>query len=139
MQFGSDEWIAAWRNAARVNGSVRTATAGWNFGPIALHFAGAPEVLPKGLVFRIDDGELASIQPLRAGELTPFTITASYDRLQAIIDGKLDVVDAVQAGKLGFTGDLPTLTRHGALFGALIAAASELETVFPEPAEASLA
>lgn len=136
MQYGSEEWIAAWWNAARVNGSIETTAATWHYGPVSIHVTDAPEGTPHGYVVELTDGKLSALRPVRSGELTPFTITMTFERLKAVFAGSLDIVDGVIQGKISFTGDLPALRRHKQLFGALVSGLSALETAYPEPVKA---
>jgi hypothetical protein len=136
MQYGSDEWIAAWWNAARVNGSISTTAATWVYGPTSIRLTDAPSGTPEGYVLEIADGKLIALRQVRDREITPFTITMKFERFKAVLAGTLDLVDGVIQGKISFTGDLPALRRHKQLFSALVVGVAELGTEFPVPTEA---
>jgi hypothetical protein len=137
--FASEAWIDAWWAALRGDERVRDAAATWVFGPWLLVIeADAEQGLPEPVAISIDvhEGEVRDLRLAARSDArhAPWTFTAPYARWKGVFEGTVDLLDAGLGGRVRITGDLPELHRHGVLVAAIFAAASTLETTFPEPA-----
>lgn len=137
--FASPDWADRLATSLQDSARVRTESMSWVFGPLLLIVDADDEhgFEATGLLLDLHEGSCRAVAstPASSAPLTPFSISGSLATWKSVSDGTLDVVDAILDSKLRSRGDLPTLARHRALLGAVVATAGGLETTWPQEQE----
>jgi hypothetical protein len=141
--FASREWLDEFWAALRASDAVRQAGATWAHGPMLFVIeAEADKGFPGAVAVRIDVHE-GEVRDVRVAErlIGPWRLTAPYTRWKAVFSDGADLVDAITGSRVSFIGDLPTFTKHRALWNAVTASTRTLTTTYPDdvPAETEAA
>lgn len=135
IDFPSEEWTAAYKDAVNSDPEYKTAGATWEAGPIAFVVKAEPSVgLEEDTAFVLDihQGECrdAYIAEMDKAQAQPFVITGSYAQWKAVIRKELDPIKGMMQGKLKLKGNLPIIVRHVKAAQVLVENASRIETKF---------
>jgi hypothetical protein len=134
--FASPDWAAQLAAALEQSAAVRTESVTWVHGPVVLEIDADPEHGSAATALRLDlhEGAIRAVEVVRThGRVTgPFSIGGTPARWRAALQGELHVTDAILDSRLRATGDLPTLVRHRAMFDAIAAAASSIDTTWAD-------
>lgn len=123
------EWAHALRDAVERDQTYRSAAATWTW-PVALVV-----VADRDHGFAVDTATLLDLSHGRCHAATcmpaaevdaPFVLTAPMEVWNAVLDGSLDVVQAIARGKIAVRGSLATLMMHAKGAAALVACARSI-------------
>jgi hypothetical protein len=141
--FASKDWADSLGSRLQESARVRTDSVTWVHGPIALVVDASAEHGFEATALRVElhEGTIRSVSVIEpaAAVRCPFVIGGSLVHWEAVVGGKLSIVDGILESKLRSRGDLPTLVRHRGLLDAMAATAGELDTTWQhleEPAGA---
>jgi putative sterol carrier protein len=131
----SPAWADAVRTAIEADAAYREAAARWTW-PVALILEPAPALgFPDAVALHLtlDRGRChrSEIRPAEGVE-APFVLRASYETWKAIVQGRLDVIQAVIQRRVAVQGQLTTLMLHAKAALALVACARGVPTRFPD-------
>ncbi len=135
IDFPSEEWTAAYKQAINDDPEYKTAGAEWTAGPLAFVVKAEPAVgLDEDTAFVLDvhQGECrdAYIADMDKAQQQPFMITGSYQQWKAVIRKELDPIKAMMQGKLKLKGNLPMIVRFVKAAQVLVENASKIDTNF---------
>jgi len=141
LVFPSTEWLDAYRDAINASRDYASHGREWRLGPVALvaqreGAAGLDE--DAGVWLDVHEGRCRTARLVSAAEAAtaPFCITGSFARWKQVIRGELDPIKAMMQGHLRLQGDLSAIVRYVKAAQALVVAASQVDTVFPDGAGA---
>jgi len=131
--FASKEWIETWWLALRGSEAYREASHSWRYGPLALIVERSGSDPATAIIVDTHQGEARSVQhaSVRETDRLPFVLSASAQRWQQVLEGKVDLVDAMLQGRIRVRGDLPTFTRERSALSAMIAVGGHIDTDYP--------
>ena len=135
IDFPSEEWTAAYKEAINADPEYKTAGANWTHGPLAFVIKAEPSVgLEEDAAFVLDvhqgkcrDAYVADMDKAKA---QPFVITGSYAQWKAVIRSELDPIKGMMQGKLKLKGNLPMIVRFVKAAQVLVANASKIDSRF---------
>ncbi|MCB0878582.1 MAG: hypothetical protein KDC46_06335 [Thermoleophilia bacterium] len=134
--FASSSWADQLGSALSASPTLRSEAADWVFGPVLLVVDADAEhdVAAAALRLDLNAGECRGVStvPVEDAARNPFVVEGTLARWKSVFGGELSLVDGILDSKLRLSGDLPTVTRHRAMFDALVAAGGELETTWPQ-------
>lgn len=140
--FASSDWTDLLLAALRSSREVGDSGVSWVHGPLLLVIDAAGEAGLAGPVavgIDVHAGEVRDVRPVDQPrvELWPFAIGGPYARWKDILDGRLNVIDAMMQSRLRVRGDLPTLHRHRQLLDAILDVVGSVPTTWPVAPEAA--
>ncbi len=136
-RFPSEDWTAAYMNALNTNARYQEAGRAWTFGAVAMIVKSDLSLGIEhdiGMVLDVHQGQCRRatfIAPMHDDTEANFVIAASYERWKEVIEGKLDPMRGMMAGKLRLRkGHLPTIIRFVESARQLVVSASRVPTEF---------
>ena len=119
LDFPSQEWVAAYKDAINANAEYKKAGKDWTHGVVAMVVKAEPSLgIPEDLAMWLDvhQGECRDIKLLSAKEAeekAPFVVVASYAQWKQVIQKETDPTKALMQGKLKLTkGHMPTMVKY---------------------------
>ena len=129
-------WADAFRAAINDDAAYRAAAARWTW-PVVLALDPAEPAhgydAPVGVRLALEHGHCHAAE-LGAPESfdATFVLRADYATWKDVVQGALDPIGAVMAGRIRLTGPLTTLLMHTTAATALLGAARQVPTRFPD-------
>ena len=135
IDFPSEEWTAAYKEAINSDPEYKTAGAKWTAGPLAFVVKAEPSVgLEEDTAFVLDvhQGECrdAYVAEMDKAKKQPFVITGSYAQWKSVIRGELDPIKGMMQGKLKLKGNLPMIVRFVQAAKVRVSNAAKVDTRF---------
>jgi len=136
IDFPSEEWTVAYREALNNSEAYREAGKNWTHGPIALVVKADPAIgLEKDTAFILDLHEGVCrkawlTEDMAEAEQQPFCITGNYGQWKQVIRKELDPIRGMMQGKLKLKGNLPVIVRFVKAAQELVNATSVVDTHF---------
>lgn len=134
MELGSQEWLAAIRDA--INDSEAFAQSGkaWNR-PLGLRFVGRDGAPTRCVVLDLEAGRCVEARLAGDDEFDdlPFTLSATYDRWARVLTHELDLMRCIVLNRVQFRGDRIVAMRFLPAAKALLDACAEVEARLPTP------
>ncbi|MBN2493926.1 MAG: SCP2 sterol-binding domain-containing protein [Deltaproteobacteria bacterium] len=135
IDFPSEEWTKAYKEAINNDPEYKTAGATWEAGPLAFVVSAEPAIgMEQDVAFVLDvhKGECrdAYITEMDEAQKQPFVITGSYAQWKAVIKKELDPIKGMMQGKLKLKGNLPIIVRHVKAAQVLVSNAARIDTRF---------
>lgn len=137
LNFPSEEWVAAYKDAINANPEYKKAGKDWTHGVVAMVVEAAPDLqLPEALAMWLDvhEGACRDCRLLPASEAiekAPFVVVASYAQWKQVIRKEIDPTKALMQGKLRLTkGHMPTMVKHVNASKQLVESTTRVPTVF---------
>ncbi len=136
IDFPSEEWTVAYREALNNSEAYREAGKNWTHGPIALVVKADPAIgLEKDTAFILDLHEGVCrkawlTEDMDEAEQQPFCITGNYGQWKQVIRKELDPIRGMMQGKLKLKGNLPVIVRFVKAAQELVNATSMVDTHF---------
>ncbi len=133
----TDEWARAWCEEINRSEGYARAAADWT-DPLALVMQRDPsQGLEEDRAVYVDlrHGECREARSGRESDLetAPYIITADPYTWRQVLDGQLEPIVGLMRGRLKLTrGNLLTLARYVTAARELVAAATRVDTTFPE-------
>jgi putative sterol carrier protein len=141
--FASKDWADSFGTRLQESARVRTDSVTWVHGPIAMVVDGDAEhgFAETALRLELHEGTVRAVTVIEPADAVrcPFVIGGSLANWQAVLAGKLSIIDGILESKLRSRGDLPALTRHRGLLDAIAATGGELETTWQHEQEPAAA
>ena len=136
VEFGTQEWLDAYRDRINASSSYREAAATWE-GALVFGFEAEPDKnWPETRWALLDlwHGECREAREADEAEAdaTPFLIRAPYTRWKQVMRKELDPIKGMMQGKQRLRGDLPTIVRYVKASHELVNLAAEIPTSFPD-------
>ena len=137
IDFPSEEWVSAYKDAINANDAYKTAGKSWTHGVVAMVVKADPALsLPEDLAMwlDVDSGACRDCKLLPASEArekAPFVVEASYAQWKQVIKREIDPTKALMQGKLKLTkGHMPTMVKHVNASKQLVVSTSSVPTKF---------
>lgn len=134
--FASVEWLDAYKDAINASTQLSEAAKDWQRDIVIVVEADPDHGIPFDLLalFDIDHGQVheARIVTPEEAERATYVIAGAYMQWKEVVRGRLDPIRAMLQGKLKVRGDLPTLSKEVRAAEALVNAAREVTTGFPD-------
>lgn len=132
----SDLWAQEWRETLNSRPAYREAAAGWD-GSVALVMTrdGSSNPQRKAVFVDLWQGECREARTATAEDLenARYVLSGTARSWHAVLTGRLAPLMAIMGGKLRLTrGNLATLVPFAAAAKELLAAATQMETEFPD-------
>jgi putative sterol carrier protein len=137
LDFPSEAWVAAYKDAINANPEYAKAGKDWTHGAVAMVVkadpaAGIAEDMAMWL--DVDSGrcrECKLVPASEAEEKAPFVVVATYAQWKQVIRREVDPTKALMQGKLKLTkGHLPTMVKYVNASKQLVESTSRVPTKF---------
>jgi putative sterol carrier protein len=133
ITFGSEEWIAAWKEEVNESEAYAKAAADWEGD---FYFIVMPEgAFTETIYYYVDLWHGKCREAYRSPDGTEkdpeFRLTAPISVWRQVVEGKLDAIQGMLAGKLKVKGNLIKITRYVRAAQELVACCARVETEFP--------
>jgi putative sterol carrier protein len=140
LEFPSEAWVAAYKDAINANADYAKAGKDWTHGVVAMVVKADPSIgLPDDMAMWLDvhEGKCRECRLMRASEAAdkaPFVVVASYAQWKQVILKEIDPTKALMQGKLKLTkGHMPTMVKYVNASKQLVESTSRVPTKFREP------
>jgi putative sterol carrier protein len=137
LDFPSDAWIHAYKDAINSNTEYAKAGKDWTHGVVALVVKAEPAIgIAEDLAMWLDvhEGRCrdCNLLPAReAEEKAPFVVVATYAQWKQVIRKEIDPTKALMQGKLKLTkGHMPTMVKYVLASKQLVESTSRVSTKF---------
>jgi putative sterol carrier protein len=137
LEFPSDEWVAAYKDAINANADYAKAGKDWTHGVVAMVVKAEPALgIAEDMAMWLDvhEGrcrECKLIPAREAEEKAPFVVLASYAQWKQVIRKEVDPTKALMQGKLKLTkGHMPTMVKYVNASKQLVESTSRVPTKF---------
>lgn len=136
IDFPSEAWTEAYREAVNSSAAYREAGKNWTHGPISLVVKADPAIgLEKDTAFILDLHEGVCrkawlTEDMAEAEQQPFCITGNYGQWKQVIRKELDPIRGMMQGKLKLKGNLTVIVRFVKAAQELVNATSAVDTRF---------
>jgi putative sterol carrier protein len=137
LEFPSEEWVAAYKDAINANTDYAKAGKDWTHGVVAMVVKAEPSVgIAEDLAMWLDvhEGRCRACRLLpakEAEEKAPFVVVASYAQWKQVIRREVDPTKALMQGKLKLTkGHMPTMVKYVNASKQLVESTSRVPTKF---------
>ena len=139
LEFPSQEWVAAYKDAINSNADYAKAGKDWTHGVVAMVVKADPSLgIPDDLAMWLDvhEGKCRDCQLMSAKEAeekAPFVVVASYAQWKQVIKKEIDPTKALMQGKLKLTkGHMPTMVKHVNASKQLVESTTRVATKFKD-------
>ena len=119
LDFPSEAWVLAYKDAINANPDYAKAGKDWTHGVVAMVVKAEPALgIGEDLAMLLDVHEgrcrECKLLPASEGEKTaPFVVVATYAQWKQVIKKEIDPTKALMQGKLKLTkGHMPTMVKH---------------------------
>jgi putative sterol carrier protein len=137
LDFPSEEWVNAYKDAINANPEYAKAGKDWTHGVVAMVVKAEPSVgIPEDLAMWLDVHEgrcrdCKLLQAKEAVEKAPFVVVASYAQWKQVIKKEIDPTKALMQGKLKLTkGHMPTMVKYVNASKQLVESTAKVPTKF---------
>jgi putative sterol carrier protein len=137
LEFPSEAWVHAYRDAINSNPEYAKAGKDWTHGVVALVVKAEPSLgIPEDLAMWLDvhEGRCRDCKLLPAREAeaeAPFVVVASYAQWKQVIQKEIDPTKALMQGKLKLTkGHMPTMVKYVNASKQLVESTTRVPTKF---------
>lgn len=137
IQFPSNEWTQAFKDAVNANTEYREAGKDWTHGKVAYVIKADPKLgltEDMGMVLDLHAGVCREAQYVgrKVAETADFVIAAEYPRWREVLSGAVDPTKAMMQNKLKLErGHLPTIVKFVNASKALVKSAFVIDTIYP--------
>lgn len=139
IEFPSQEWVAAYKDAINANPEYKKAGKDWTHGVVAMVVKAEPSLgIPDDLAMwlDVDQGSCRDCKLLpakEAEEKAPFVVQASYAQWKQVIKKEIDPTKALMQGKLKLTkGHMPTMVKYVNASKQLVESTTRVPTKFKD-------
>lgn len=137
LEFPSEEWVAAYKDAINANAEYAKAGKDWTHGVVAMVVkADASVGIAEDLAMWLDvhEGRCRECRLLRASEAepsAPFVVVATYAQWKQVIRKEIDPTKALMQGKLKLSkGHMPTMVKYVNASKQLVESTTRVPTRF---------
>ncbi len=137
LEFPSDPWVLAYRDAINANPEYAKAGKDWTHGVVAMVVkAEATLGIEHDLAMWLDvhEGKCRECKLMPASEaeaLAPFVVSATYAQWKQVIKKEIDPTKALMQGKLKLTkGHMPTMVKYVNASKQLVESTTRVPTKF---------
>lgn len=139
LEFPSNEWVAAYKDAINANADYKKAGKDWTHGVVAMVVKAEPSLgIAEDLAMwlDVDQGTCrdCKLMPAKeAEEKAPFVVQASYAQWKQVIKKEIDPTKALMQGKLKLTkGHMPTMVKYVNASKQLVESTTRVSTKFKD-------
>jgi putative sterol carrier protein len=137
LDFPSDAWVAAYKDAINANPEYAKAGKDWTHGVVAMVVKAEPSLgIAEDLAMwlDVDQGKCrdCKLMPAKeAEEKAPFVVSASYAQWKQVIKKEIDPTKALMQGKLKLAkGHMPTMVKYVNASKQLVESTTKIPTKF---------
>ena len=137
LEFPSEQWVAAYKDAINANAEYAKAGKDWTHGVVAMVVkADASVGIGEDLAMWLDvhEGrcrECKLVPAKEAEDQAPFVVVATYPQWKQVIRREIDPTKALMQGKLKLTkGHMPTMVKYVNASKQLVEATTRVPTKF---------
>lgn len=141
LDFPSEAWVAAYKDAINANPEYAKAGKDWTHGVVAMVVKAEPSLgIAEDLAMWLDvhEGKCRECRLLlakEAEEKAPFVVSASYAQWKQVIKKEVDPTKALMQGKLKLTkGHMPTMVKYVLASKELVESTAKVSTKFRDEA-----
>lgn len=130
----TDTWAEAWAQELRISNAYRQAAEAWE-GSVLLRMTADGAATDRAVFVDLWHGECRSARAADASDVeeADYVIQADLDVWSRVLAGDLEPIFGLMSGKLKLTrGSLAKLTPYMAASRELVAAASRVDSRFPD-------
>lgn len=137
LEFPSEEWVAAYKDAINANPEYAKAGKDWTHGVVAMVVKAEPSVgilEDQAMWLDVHEGRCRECRLMPAVEAearAPFVVVATYAQWKQVIRREIDPTKALMQGKLKLTkGHMPTMVKYVNASKQLVESTSRVPTKF---------
>ncbi len=139
LEFPSEEWVNAYKDAINANPEYAKAGKDWTHGVVAMVVKAEPTIgIAEDMAMWLDvhEGKCRDCKLLYAKEAeqkAPFVVVASYAQWKQVIKKEIDPTKALMQGKLKLTkGHMPTMVKYVNASKQLVESTAKVPTKFKD-------
>lgn len=137
LEFPSEQWVLAYRDAINANPEYAKAGKDWTHGVVAMVVKAEPTLgIEQDLAMWLDvhEGKCRECTLMPASEAeakAPFVVSATYAQWKQVIKKEIDPTKALMQGKLKLTkGHMPTMVKYVNASKQLVESTTRIPTKF---------